>query len=143
MSTDVQQADAGLSWQLLYTKAHAEAWVEANLRRQGFAVLLPRTPRGAALVPLFPRYVFAGHAPHQRAGAFRGTYGVSRVVLCGDRPARVTADVIDAIRARMDAHGVVAAERLDAGGTLFDARARERTRTLTALAAAGFRVRAA
>lgn len=114
MSIVVRQADDGLTWQLLYTNPQAEEWVDANLREQGFSVLLPRVRTRATTVPLFPRYVFEGYEAGQRAG-------VSHVVNCGDRPARVTPD---AIPARMDQHGVAGVERLGADNSNFDLRAR-------------------
>ena len=49
-----------LCWQLLYTKSRAEEWVEINLRKQGFATLLPRVRSRSGFGPLFPRYLFAG-----------------------------------------------------------------------------------
>ena len=49
-------------WKLVYTKVHCEAWSEANLRNQGFAVLMPRIRARSGFAPLFPRYLFVGHA---------------------------------------------------------------------------------
>lgn len=129
------------TWRLLYTKPHAEAWVEANLRKQGFESLLPRTATRTGFGPLFPRYLFAGFRLGQRAEAFAGTYGVKYVVHCGARPAIVPMELIAEIRSRMNANGVVV---VDAGvDPLFARRQRERLATLAKLAAAGFRVRAA
>ena len=130
-------------WQLLYTKPHAEAWTEVNLRRQGFEVLLPRVRAMAGFAPLFPRYIFAGSADPERLKAFRSTRGVLYVVHCGDYPARVPGHLIDEISARMDAHGVVHLEETRRRDPLFENRERERVRTLIKFAAAGFRVKAA
>jgi transcription antitermination factor NusG len=135
-----------LEWKLVYTKARCEAWSEAHLRNQGFAVLLPRVrnAKGTAFEPLFPRYVFIGHTPGRDIGPIRNTRGVQRIVEFAAHPARVPAEVIEEIRSRMDAHGVVA---LDANAPsprpLFDRRAQERLRALVRLAQAGFRVVAA
>ncbi|MDB4885277.1 MAG: transcriptional regulator [Gemmatimonadetes bacterium] len=140
----VDRADDGLSWQLLYTKPHAETWVEANLRAQGYSTLLPRAATRSGLGPLFPRYVFAGFAPPQRPDSFAGTYGVAYVVRCGNRPARVPRDVIVSISERMNEQGIV---RVDRGeGTdesIFTSRARDRVAVLARFAEAGFRVRSA
>ena len=134
---------AHCTWRLLYTKPHVEAWVEANLRKQGFESLFPRTATRTGFGPLFPRYLFAGFRPGQRADAFAGTYGVKYVVHCGARPAIVPMELIAEIRSRMNANGVVVVEK-DAGvDPLFARRQRERLETLAKLAAAGFRVRAA
>jgi hypothetical protein len=135
--------DDGVTWCLLYTKHHAEAWVDANLRTQGFACLLPWTPKRAGVGPLFPRYVFAGHRPGQRAERLANTYGVQYVVHFADQPARVPPEVIEEIRARMDARGIVRLERVPAVDPMFARRERERVYALTRLAAAGFRVRIA
>jgi transcriptional antiterminator RfaH len=132
-----------LHWQLLYTKPRAETWVEINLRTQGFATLLPRVRQRSGVGALFPRYIFAGFPPGQSARPMASTRGALYVVHCGERPARVPTEVIDELRRRMDAHGVV---RLDAApdeDALFVRQERERTRALVKLAQAGFRVRAA
>jgi hypothetical protein len=142
MSSSASNA-APCTWRLLYTKPHAEAWVEANLRNQGFESLLPRTATRTGFGPLFPRYLFAGYRTGQRAEAFAGTYGVQYVVHCGARPAIVPVDLIDEIRDRMNANGVVVVERAAGEDPLFARRQRERLETLAKLAAAGFRVRSA
>jgi hypothetical protein len=129
-----------LCWTLLYTKPRAEAWAEMNLRKQGFATLLPRVRERAGFAPLFPRYLFVGHEPQQSARALGNTRGVLYVVHCGDRPARVGAEVIDAVRARMNDHGVVALDAAPVTDPLFARAQRERVRALEKLTRAGFRV---
>ena len=135
--------DDGVAWCLLYTKHRAEAWVDANLRTQGFACLLPWTPTRVGVGPLFPRYVFAGHRPGQRAERLASTYGVQYVVRFAEQPARVPPEVIEDIRARMDARGIVRLDRAPGVDPMFARRERERVYALTRLAAAGFRVRIA
>jgi transcriptional antiterminator RfaH len=131
-----------LCWQLLYTKPRAEEWVEINLRRQGFATLLPRVRGRSGFGPLFPRYLFAGFDADHDPRPMRSTLGVLYVVHCGDKPARVPLDVVDEVRARMDAHGVVKVESSPTPDLLFARRERERTRALLKLVEAGWRVRA-
>jgi hypothetical protein len=143
MSRFELRADDGITWCLLYTKPRAEAWVTANLGRQGFAYLLPWTPTRTGVGPLFPRYVFAGHRRGQRTESLAGTYGVQYVVHCADRPACVPSGVIHEIAARMDARGVVRVEELTPVNHLFAKRQRERLAALEKFAAAGFRVRIA
>jgi hypothetical protein len=143
MSSSAPNAAQSCTWRLLYTKPHAEAWVEANLRNQGFESLLPRVATRSGFGPLFPRYVFAGYQPGQRAEAFAGTYGVQYVVQCGAHPSIVPLDVVADIRSRMNARGVVTLEHGDDADSLFAARQRERLETLARFAAAGFRVRSA
>jgi hypothetical protein len=132
-----------IEWKLVYTKARCEVWSEANLRNQGFTILCPRMadPHGG-FAPLFPRYLFVGHAPGRDLTSIRSTRGVLRIVQFGDAPARVPREVIEDLRRRMDGRGVVA---LEASPTepLYDRRAQQRIRALVKLAEAGFRVVAA
>ena len=133
-----------LRWTLLYTKRHAEAWAEINLRKQGFSTLLPRVRGRGGLCPLFPRYVFVGYGDERAVSAMQHTFGVLYTVLCGDKPARVPNEVIAEICDRMDGAGIVT---LDSGreqrDLLFASQRRERIRTLEKFAQAGFKVRAA
>ena len=136
----MDQVDRDLCWQLLYTKARAETWAEINLRKQGFAALLPRVRRRDGFGPLFPRYVFVGGPAGTDFRSARSTRGVLYVVHCGEKPARVPLDVIADIRSRMDEHGVVELEHKPLVDSLFARRERERVRALVKLARAGFRV---
>jgi transcriptional antiterminator RfaH len=128
-------------WQVLYTKRHAEAWAEINLRKQGFVTLLPYVRQGSALTPLFPRYIFSGYHPGQPSISLGNTSGVLYVVSCGEQPARVPLDVIEQIRSRMDAHGVVELEKVPSVDPLFAKAERQRLRALETLVATGFRVK--
>jgi hypothetical protein len=131
-----------LSWALVYTKAQAEAWVDANLRNQGFATLLPRVASRGGFKPLFPRYVFAGfEGPLPRQ--IQNTFGVQYLVRTGERPTRVPPEVIAELRARMNANGVVLLDQQPAADPLFAKRERDRLRALIKLTEAGFRVRIA
>lgn len=133
--------DTELIWQLLYTKPHAEAQAELNLRRQGFATFLPRIRAGYRLEPLFPRYIFTGHRVSQSTFSLRSTLGVMDVVRCGDQPARVPVEVIEEIRSRMDSEKVVRLSQNGRGDPLFAKTQRERVHALERLVAAGFRVK--
>ena len=135
--------DSELCWFLLYTKPRAECWADVNLRRQGYATLLPLVRRRRGFGPLFPRYLFAGYGPGQRPDPIRSTRGVLYVVHCGEHPARVPADILSGLRARMDEFGVVSLADAPATDPLYAARERERVRALVKLARAGFRVVAA
>lgn len=131
------------SWQLVYTKARAERWVELNLRRQNFHTLLPLVRARAGYQPLFPRYVFVGIAADVSARPIAGTRGVQYIVHFGTQPARVPLEVVRDVHARMDAHGVVQLEQADPQDPLFARHARERTRALLMFAQAGFRIKSA
>lgn len=103
-------------WYVAHTKAGAERLAEGNLERQGFHVYLPRAQlrkrsargSGVVTVPLFPRYIFIRldleNAPWR---AVNSTYGVSRLVSFGERPAPVDDAVIAEIRAREREDGIV------------------------------------
>lgn len=130
-----------LCWQLLYTKPRAEEWVEINLRKQGFHTLLPRVRGRSGFGPLFPRYLFAGFDADLSPRPLRSTLGVLYVVHFGSEPARVPIEVVEEVRGRMDAHGVVAVDDTPAKDPLFARRERERTRTLVQLVEAGYRVK--
>ncbi len=132
-----------MCWQLLYTKSRAEEWVEVNLRRQGYRTLLPRVRARSGYRPLFPRYIFAGFEERRSAREFQSTRGVSYVVKCGDRPARVPVVVIEEIEGRMDAYGVVTLDPVAKADSLFVKAERERVRALVRFAEAGWRVRVA
>lgn len=110
-----------LRWYVVQTHAHAEAKAAWHLARQGYLTYLPRyrkRRRHARRVeevaaPLFPRYLFiAANAAAERWRAIQSTVGVARLVCNGDTPAAVGAGVIEALRAREDARGLIA---LDTG----------------------------
>jgi transcriptional antiterminator RfaH len=132
--------DRDLCWLLLYTKARAETWADINLRKQGFATLLPLVRKRDGFGPLFPRYVFVGAPVGTDFRPARSTRGVLYVVQFGDSPARVPAEVIDDVRARMDGQGVVALDGPSRVDPLYARRERDRVRALVKFARAGFRV---
>ncbi|MGH7647310.1 MAG: hypothetical protein ACREND_04285, partial [Gemmatimonadaceae bacterium] len=74
---------------------------------------------------------------------FQSTRGVSYVVQCGERAARVPVEVIAEIEGRMDQWGVVAVDAAPARDSLFGKAERERVRALVRFAEAGWRVRVA
>jgi transcription antitermination factor NusG len=136
----LDHVDGDVCWRLLYTKARAESWAEINLRKQGFVTLMPRVRQRDGLGPLFPRYLFVGAQAESDFRPVRSTRGVLYVVQCGEQPARVSPDVIDTIRRRMDAQGIVHLDDQPVIDPLFARRERERVRALVKFAQAGFRV---
>jgi len=136
----LDHVDRDLCWLLLYTKARAESWADLNLRKQGFATLVPRVRQRDGFGPLFPRYVFVGAPAGTDFRPARSTRGILYVVQCGDKAARVPLEVIDGIRARMNEQGIVELHERSPIDPLFARRERERVRTLVKFAQAGFRV---
>lgn len=100
---------SGLSWYVVQTQPNGEARADFNLCQQGFTTYLPRYlkqrrhARRTETVPrpLFPRYLFVGlDLARDRWRSIQSTFGVSQLVLAGDRPAPVPEGVIDEIRSR-------------------------------------------
>lgn len=107
---------AATSWYVVQTQPNAERKAVFNLTRQDYHVYLPlylRRRKHARRVdmfrsPLFPRYLFlAADEAAQRWRAIQSTIGVSRLVCHGDSPAAVPAQVVDQLRAREDAEGLI------------------------------------
>jgi transcriptional antiterminator RfaH len=103
-------------WYVVQTQINAEAKAARNLLRQGFAIYLPRYLKRRSHArkiekvpaPLFPRYLFVQiDLATQRWRSIQSTFGVSHLVLQGSDPARVAADVVNALKAREDEGGYV------------------------------------
>jgi transcriptional antiterminator RfaH len=108
--------ERGSCWYVVQTHVNAEAKAAANLRRQGFAVYLPRYlkrrnhARKVDMVAraLFPRYLFVAiDVATQRWRAIQSTLGVSHLVCWNGQPASVDDAVIDALKAREDESGFI------------------------------------
>lgn len=103
-------------WFAVHTKAGKERLAEGNLLAQGFETYLPRIAarRGRtgrvqpAATPMFPRYLFVrldlDASPWR---AVNSTFGVSRLVSFGERPAPLPDAVIDGLRGREGADGII------------------------------------
>lgn len=116
-------------WFAVYTKAGKERVAEGNLAAQGFETYLPRhavrrgkparsaktSGSGLVAAPLFHRYLFV--RLDLDAGPWRcvnSTFGVSRLVSFGERPAPVPDAVMDALRSREDEDGLIRLGAVDA-----------------------------
>ena len=104
-------------WYVVHTHVHAEAQTSFNLKRQGYGVYLPsylkrrRHARRTDYVrsPLFPRYLFVEFDPgEQQWRAIRSTVGVSYLICNGETPLSVPDAIIEDIRSRENADGLVA-----------------------------------
>src|SRR6266478_5943676 len=103
-------------WYAVHTLPFAEARAEGQLQRQEFRTFQPKrhkTVRHARRLstveaPFFPRYLFIvlNLAQHQWRSV-NGTFGVSRLVMQGDRPHPVPHGVVEALIAAADARGIL------------------------------------
>ncbi|AUX69616.1 hypothetical protein CHX26_09015 [Porphyrobacter sp. HT-58-2] len=104
-------------WFLAQVKPSADHIARRNLERQGFQTFQPLEKRTIVrrgrfadqLRPFFSGYMFVSH-PAQVApwSLVNSTYGVSRLVKFGDRPAPVPDSVINELRAACDDAGIIA-----------------------------------
>lgn len=103
-------------WYVVHTRPNSEAKADFNLRRQGFTTYLPRyqRPRRHARKtemvarPLFPRYLFVElDLAFDQWRSIQSTFGISQIVLAGDRPRPLPYGVIDEIQARESETGFV------------------------------------
>ena len=103
-------------WYVAQTRPHAEVKASWHLQRQGFETYLPRYLKkrrharrvDTVAAPLFPRYLFvAVDMTTQRWLSIQSTIGVSRLVSDGERPAAVPITVLEALRRREDASGLI------------------------------------
>jgi transcription antitermination factor NusG len=101
-------------WYVVGTQPHKEGFAGANLRRQGFEVHLPQVARVVrharstrrVMRPLFPRYLFI--RLDLAAGRWRpvlGTFGVSTLIMEGERPRAVPAGVVETLIEAADGSG--------------------------------------
>ena len=107
-------------WYVAQTHVHAESKATFHLRRQGFQVYLPRYTKrrrharrvDTVAAPLFPRYLFVSvDMATQRWHSIRSTIGITRLVTNGEVPAMVPEAIIEGLRRREDANGLVQLER--------------------------------
>jgi transcription elongation factor/antiterminator RfaH len=106
----------GERWYAVHTLPFAELRAEGQLRRQGFQTFQPKrhkTIRHARRLsrveaPYFPRYLFIvlDLARHQWRSV-NGTFGVSRLVMCGDEPHPVPRGVVETLIAAADSRGIL------------------------------------
>jgi transcriptional antiterminator RfaH len=112
----VTAPDNSARWYVVQTQPNAEHRAVVHLERQGFTTYLPRYRKRRrharrteiVLAPLFPRYLFVSiDMTSQRWRSIHSTLGVSRLVCNGDEPAPVPSAVLDALRRREAADGVI------------------------------------
>jgi transcriptional antiterminator RfaH len=106
-------------WYVVETQPRAEAKALWHLQRQGYTAYLPRYRKlrrharrtDEVRAPLFPRYLFVEFDMARSAWhAIRSTIGIVRLVCQGEKPAPVPDGVVDGLRTREDANGLVPIE---------------------------------
>ncbi len=104
-------------WYVVQTQPNGEQRAEMHLRRRGFRTYLPRYLRSRRHArktqmvsrPLFPRYLFVGlDLARDQWRSIQSTFGVSQIVLAGEKPAPLPAGVLEEIRGREADDGYVA-----------------------------------
>lgn len=103
-------------WYVVYTRTGMERMARGHLENQGYTVYLPQRLKerrharriDSIKTPLFPRYLFVElDLSTERWHAINGTYGVNYLVTMGDRPSPVPQGIVETIRARENAEGLV------------------------------------
>jgi transcriptional antiterminator RfaH len=103
-------------WFVAHTQPHAEAKATLHLKRQGFETYVPRYLKRrrharkieTVAAPLFPRYLFvAFDISVHRWRSIYSTVGVSRLVCNGEDPVAVPEGIVEALRGREDANGLI------------------------------------
>jgi transcriptional antiterminator RfaH len=114
------------AWLLAQLKPNADAIAERNLERQGFSTFRPleRTTvvRGGKFAtktsPFFPGYIFINYqTDHMPWSLINSTYGVTRLVKFGERPAQVPERIIGELRNACDEDRVITLTSQMAAGT--------------------------
>ena len=110
------RSGAGARWYVVQTRPHKESFAAQNLANQGFRPFVARirkTVRHARRLtsvnaPLFPRYIFVSlDLERDRWRSVRCTFGVSSLVMEGERPLPVPAGVVEQLIEHSDPAGAL------------------------------------
>jgi transcription elongation factor/antiterminator RfaH len=120
--------DDGPRWYAVHAQQHREARAQAQLENQGFRTYLPKrlkTVRHArklktVMAAYFPRYLFVAlDLERHRWRSVNGTFGVSSLVMAGERPNPVPSGVVEAMIAATKSDGLLSLEQsLEVGDTI-------------------------
>lgn len=112
---NLREPEDGARWYAVHTLPRREFGARAQLEAQRFTIFLPRhlkTVRHARRMrtvdaPFFPRYLFVRlNLNRDRWLSINGTFGVSHLIMGGDRPLPVPLGVVEALRARLGAESL-------------------------------------
>tara|TARA_A100001011_G_scaffold321938_3_gene343104 strand:- start:16170 stop:16667 length:498 start_codon:yes stop_codon:yes gene_type:complete len=107
-------------WFVVNTKIHKEKKAMTNLNQQGFNTYLPRYRKSRRharrtdiiMAPLFPKYLFVEFdLGMQNWSRINSTFGVNKLIKFGSTPTPLSQKLIDDIRAREDASGIISVNR--------------------------------
>lgn len=94
-------------WFCLRSKPRQEPIAVSELRNQGFPALFPLRASGKGIEGLFPGYLFAQPLDDGFWSPMRHTRGVADILMNGLTPARVPAQAMEAIRARLSEDNIL------------------------------------
>jgi transcription elongation factor/antiterminator RfaH len=106
----------GQQWYAVHTLPLSELRAQGHLKNQEFRTFLPKrrkTVRHARKMstvdaPFFPRYLFVAlDLTRHQWRSVNGTFGVSRLVMQGDRPSPVPVGVVETLIASCDEGGIL------------------------------------
>ncbi len=107
---------AGPRWYVVQSRPHKELYAATNLQNQDFRTFIPQISKTVhhsrrtktVLAPLFPRYLFVAlDFARNRWRSVRGTFGVSCLVMDGDRPRPVPRGLVEQLIATTSGTGGV------------------------------------
>lgn len=107
---------AGERWYAVHTLPFAEKRAQVQLENQQFRTFLPKrqkTIRHArklrtVIAPFFPRYMFVVlDLSRDRWRSVNGTFGVSGLVMAGERPCPAPPGIVESMLALADAQGLL------------------------------------
>jgi len=103
------------AWYVIQTKPKKELEAKSYLSRKGLEIFFPRMETfvqksGKAtkgIKALFPNYIFGNFDPVRDYSLVKYGKGVSKIVSFSGNPAPISVMVIDEIKGRMDAAGII------------------------------------
>jgi transcriptional antiterminator RfaH len=120
--TSFEEVTLERDWYVVYTKPHKEEQVRFHLGAKGLETFFPRLQRPGrnsprcAITSLFPNYLFVRCNLSLEAQYVVWSPGLKRIVSFGDQPVPLDDSVVQFLKSRADAKGIIRAHsRLHAG----------------------------